>query len=155
MPLVPPKIAEEALVVDKYFSEKGTCPYCDIIKAESGSARVIWEDEHLFVLAPFASESPFGAWFIPKRHFNSLTQLQENEKNSLAKALRIVLGKLTEADIAYNFYFQNSLDNENHHMLLKLVPRPNVWAGLELGTGVIINPMPPESAARFYQGKQP
>jgi hypothetical protein len=36
-------------------------------------------------------------------------------------------------------------------MHLKLEPRPNVWAGLELGTGIIINPIPPEDAAKFYR----
>lgn len=153
MPLVPPKIEEECQAQDHYFTEKGSCPYCDIIKAEQEGPRVIWEDEHFFVLAPFASESPFSAWFIPKRHINSIDLLQENEKVSLARSLRIVLGKLSEADIAYNFYFQNSIDNGSHHLVLKLAPRPNVWGGLELGTGIIINPMPPETAVKFYQNK--
>lgn len=151
MPVIPPKIEAESLGMTHYLTLAGNCPYCDIIKSERGGPRVIAEDEHFFVLAPFASESPFGAWFIPKRHFCCIDQMQENEKESLARLLRPVLKKLTDADIAYNFYFQNSLENENHHMVLKLAPRPNVWGGLELATGIIINPMPPEDAAKFYR----
>jgi hypothetical protein len=51
----------------------------------------------------------------------------------------------------YNYFVQNSLDCESHHMILKLSPRPNIWAGLELGTGIIINPVTPEDAAKFYR----
>jgi hypothetical protein len=36
-------------------------------------------------------------------------------------------------------------------MIIKLAPRPNIWAGLELGTGVIINSVAPEDAAKFYK----
>ena len=36
-------------------------------------------------------------------------------------------------------------------MHIKIEPRPNVWAGLELGTGVIVNPISPEDAARIYR----
>jgi hypothetical protein len=38
-------------------------------------------------------------------------------------------------------------------MIMKLAPRPNVWAGLELGTGIVINPIAPEDAVKFYNEK--
>jgi UDPglucose--hexose-1-phosphate uridylyltransferase len=153
LPIVPPKLEEEAVAFMKYYEDHGSCPYCDIIKSETGSPRVIWEDEHLFVLSPYASDSPYGAWFIPKRHIATLSDLSESEKSSFAHALKLLLGRLDDIDVSYNYFFQNSIENENHHLILKLAPRPNVWAGLELGTGVIINPVPPEEAAKFYQGK--
>lgn len=151
LPIIPPKIAEESSATDQYWQKHRSCPYCDIIKKESDSPRVIWEDEHLFVLAPYASESPYGAWFLPKRHVHSMDLLHENEKESIARAFKFVLKRLDDIKVPYNFFFQNSLDVENHHMLIKLAPRPNVWAGLELGTGVVINPVPPEEAVKFYQ----
>lgn len=151
LPIIPPKNAEEADAVDEYWSKNNSCPYCDIIKSEAKSPRVIWEDEHLFVLSPFASESPYGAWFIPKRHVHSMDLLQQCEKESIARAFKIVLKRLDDIKVPYNYFFLNSLDMENHHMIIKLAPRPNVWAGLELGTGVIINPIAPEAAVKFYQ----
>jgi len=154
VPMLPPRIEQEAAAMDDYIRVHNSCPYCDIIKSESKSSRVIWEDEHLFVLAPYASESPYGAWFIPKRHIHSIEFLHENEKISFARAFKIILKRLDEIDISYNYFFQNSLDCESHHMILKLSPRPNVWAGFELGTGIVINPVPPEEAALFYQGKR-
>jgi UDPglucose--hexose-1-phosphate uridylyltransferase len=150
LPILPPKLESEAAAMDIYTAKHGTCPYCDIIKSEKGTKRVIFEDDHLFVLAPYASENPYTAWFIPKRHVHSIDMLHENEKESIAHALKKMLRRLDEVDVSYNYFFQNSLDCEAHHMVLKLDPRPNVWAGLELGTGVIINPIPPEDVPTFY-----
>lgn len=151
LPMIPPKAAKEAAAIDKYVDKHGTCPYCDIIKSERHGPRMIFEDEHLFVLAPYASESPYGVWFIPKRHIRNIKDMQQNEKESLARSMKNVLSKLDELDIPYNYFIQNSLDLESHHMIIKLAPRPNIWAGLELGTGIIINSVSPEEAAKFYK----
>ena len=151
LPVIPPKIAAESQAVDDYIDNHGSCPYCDVIKSERHGPRVIIDDEYFFVLAPYASESPYGVWFLPKRHLRTLGDLSGKEKLSLAKALKKVLTKLDEIDVAYNYFIQNSLDLESHHLIIKLSPRPNVWAGLELGTGIIINSVAPEEAAKFYR----
>jgi len=153
LPLLPPKVQAEASAYNKYRLDKCTCPYCDIIKEETDKPRVIWEDENLFVLAPYASDSPYGAWFIPKRHLRLVSELTRGEKESFAKAMKVVLGILDELAISYNYFIENAVNCEDYHMHIKLSPRPNVWAGLELGTGVIINPIPPEYAAKLYRGE--
>jgi UDPglucose--hexose-1-phosphate uridylyltransferase len=153
LPLLPPKVQAEASAYNKYRLDKCTCPYCDIIKEETGKPRVIWEDENLFVLAPYASNSPYGAWFIPKRHLRLVSELTRSEKESLAKAMKVVLGVLNSLGISYNYFVENAVNCEDYHMHIKLAPRPNVWAGLELGTGIVINPIPPEYAARLYRGE--
>jgi len=151
LPLVPPEIKSEYESYANYYLENGRCPYCDIIDKEKDSKRVIWEDDHFFVISPYASQFPYGAYFLPKRHFKTMSEMNISEKQSLAKALKKVLVKLDDVDVAYNFFFHNAVSNEDYHMHLKLEPRPNVWAGLELGTGIIINPIPPEDAAKFYR----
>jgi len=149
--LVPPKVEEEACAYNRYRVENVSCPYCDVIEKEKESSRVIWEDKNFFVLAPYASDSPYGAWFIPKRHVPTFTELDHEEKESLATALKIVLAKLDDLGISYNYFIENAVNHEDYHTHLKLSPRPNIWAGLELGTGVIINPIPPEEAAKIYR----
>jgi len=106
----------------------------------------------MFALSPYASESPYGAWIIPKRHVRKIHDMTEEEKRSLATVLKFILAKLSTLDLSYNYFFHNSTEEENHHMILKLAPRPNIWAGLELGTGIIINSVSPETAAKFYRG---
>jgi len=151
LPLIPPKIEAEAQAYEKYQQEHGTCPFCDAINKEIGGPRVIWEDDNLFVLAPYASESPYGAWFLPKRHIHAISDLNHSEKESFAKSMKIVLGKLDEFGIAYNYFVENLVNSNDYHMHIKLAPRPNIWAGLELGTGIIVNPVAPEHAAEIYR----
>ncbi len=152
LPLVPPKVEEEASAYNKYRLENVSCPYCDIIKDETKKAsRLIYGDENITVIAPYASDSPYGAWIVPKRHIATIKDLNHNEKLSIATALKPMLQLLEEKGISYNFFFENAVNSEDYHMHLRLAPRPNIWAGLELGTGVIINSVPPEQAAHEYR----
>lgn len=150
LPIVPPKVQGEINDYDKYHVDNGTCPYCDIIIKERGGPRVIMEDENLFVLAPYASDSPYGAWLIPKRHVSQISDLTNHEKVSFATSLKLVLDKLDELGISYNYFVENAIGDKDYHTHIKLAPRPNIWAGLELGTGVIINPVSPEYATKVY-----
>jgi UDPglucose--hexose-1-phosphate uridylyltransferase len=153
MPFLPPKNEIEAIAYNKYRLKHATCPYCDVIQKETGKPRVIWEDENLFVLAPYASNAPYAAWLLPKRHVRFLSDLTRSEKESIAMAFKIVLGKLDELGISYNYFVENAINQEDYHMHIKLVPRPNVWGGVEMGSGIIINPIAPEYAAKIYRGE--
>jgi galactose-1-phosphate uridylyltransferase len=41
--------------------------------------------------------------------------------------------------------------DSDQHFYIKITPRGAALAGIELGTGLIINPVPPEEAAKFYR----
>jgi len=153
LPIIPPKSIKEASDYNKYRLEHATCPYCDIIRKETDKPRVVWEDENLFVLSPYASMAPYGVWLLPKRHMRYISDLTRDEKESIAIALKIILGKLDEFGISYNYFIENAVFSEDYHMHIKVEPRPNIWAGLELGTGIVINPILPEYAARIYRGE--
>lgn len=151
LPILPPKIMREIEAYNDYYNQHLACPYCDIIKKEAGSNRVIWEDENLFVLSPYASDAPYGVWLMPKRHVRTISELSHHEKNSIAEAIKIVLAKLEDLNIPFNYFIENAIGYSDYHMYIKLMPRTNIWAGMELGTGVIINPVYPEVAAEFYR----
>lgn len=153
LPILPPKIKAEIQDYNDYKLNNDRCPYCDIIKNETNSKRVIWEDDNIFVLSPYASNYPYGVWIIPKRHFKSISQLNMHEKKSIASAFKLVLGKLDDLGLSYNYFFENAVNDDDYHMHIKIAPRPNVWAGLELGTGVIVNSVTPEFAAKVYKNQ--
>jgi len=104
-------------------------------------------------LSPYASDAPYGVWLMPKRHIRLISELTRSEKESFAIAMKLVLDKLDYFGIAYNYFVENAVNDEDYHMHIKIAPRPNIWAGLELGTGVVINPIAPEFAARIYRGQ--
>jgi UDPglucose--hexose-1-phosphate uridylyltransferase len=173
-PIVPPHIHEEILGCYHYFQNHKECIYCDIIKEEVFvKHRVVHENEHFVVVCPYASRSPFETWIIPKRHSARFEDMSEEEVRHLSFVLKVTLGQLyiKLSDPPLNFYIHNmpikksgghSFGNggyghsahreESFHWHIVIFPRLTIWAGFEYATGIPVNPMPPEDAAKFLKG---
>ncbi len=151
--IVPPAIMEEVRAAGRYKKDSGRCAYCDIWKKESCGERRIWEDKQVAAFAPYASRFPFEAWVMPKRHVTTPEDMDEKEKRSFAKALMKLIRRLDSSlnYPPYNFYFHISPRGGDLHFHAVICPRIARWAGFELGSGIIINTMPPEVAAEHYR----
>lgn len=149
--ILPPDIHEELGQAQAYRVEHKKCPYCDIIKREAKSERSIYEDAQVVAIAPYASEFHYEAWLFTKRHLDNITKLDSREFSSLAKALKIILIKLDELNLSFNFFLHQVVSDLDQHFYLKIQPRGSIWAGVELGSGLIVNSVPPEEAAKFYR----
>ena len=153
LPVVPELVRMEAEAAGRYSGDKGTCPICDAWKKESKGPRAVWEDGKTAAFAPYASRSPMEAWIMPKRHVRQLSELTGEERLSLAEGLKLVLRRLNEGlgNPPYNMYFHVSPADGDLHLHAEILPRLSVWAGFEMGSGIMINTMPPETAAGFYR----
>jgi galactose-1-phosphate uridylyltransferase len=69
----------------------------------------------------------------------------------LTKCLKLILSKLEESGLDYNFFLHNVVPDTNQHFYIKIQPRDSVWAGVELGSGLVINSISPEVAAKYYK----
>lgn len=151
--IVPPQVHEELGFAHSYLLEHGVCAYCDVIKTEIKSPRVIFNDKYVAAFAPYASQYHYEAWIIPKRHIDNIALLNKSEYKSLAKALKIILFKLHKIGLSYNFYLDQVVSDTDQHIYIKVQPRDSVWAGVELGSGLVINSIPPEDAAKYYRSR--
>lgn len=151
--ILPPDIQEELLAAKLYQTENNTCPYCDIIKKESKSKRKIFSDKNVVAIAPYASQYHYEAWIFTKRHLDNITRLTPDEIKSFAIALKKILTKLNELNLSFNFFLHQVISNKEQHFYLKIQPRDSIWAGVELGSGLVINSVSPEEAAKFYNKK--
>jgi UDPglucose--hexose-1-phosphate uridylyltransferase len=151
--ITPPEVLEEVRGVRRYRKEKGRCAFCDIWKKESKGERRIWEDKSAVSFAPFASRFPFEAWVLPKRHVTTPEDMSVSERKSFAKGLMGIIRRLDSSltHPPYNFYFHISPKGGDLHFHAAICPRIARWAGFELGSGIIINTMPPELAAEHYR----
>jgi len=149
--LLPPDINEELCLAFEYKNKNRSCVYCDIIKKESKSPRKVYEDSVIVAFTPYASQYHYELWIFPKRHLDNITKLNEDEYKSLAKFLKKALLKLHAVDLSYNFFLHQIVSYHDQHFYLKIQPRDSVWAGVELGSGLVINSLPPEQAAKYYQ----
>ncbi|MFH1661884.1 MAG: DUF4931 domain-containing protein [Candidatus Falkowbacteria bacterium] len=149
--VIPPEVHEEIGLAQAYKIKHGKCPYCNVIKKEIKSSRKIFEDSNVAAFAPYASEYHYEAWVFPKRHLDNITFLSQNEFKSFAKALKKILLKLHNLDLSFNYFLHNVVSDKDQHFYLKIQPRDSIWAGVELGSGLVINSISPEVAAKYYR----
>lgn len=147
---IPPDVYYELDKAQEYKLQKGTNVYADIIKKEEHSERHIFSDENVVAFAPYASAFHYEAWIFTRKKRDNITRLDSNELNSLATALQKILSKLDKHQISYNFFMHQVVSFKEQHFYIKIQPRESIWAGVELGSGLVINSVSPEAAAAFY-----
>lgn len=156
LPLVPPKIARESDALTHYWDNRGTCAYCDVIAWEDEQkVRIIASDKHFVAIAPYASTRALEAWVIPRQHISKFAEFHTTQLQSLAIIMKKITARLDANVISFNYFLQESLDTQDHHFVIKVEPRTTKYGGEELATGVEINPIAPEFAALWYNGKTP
>ncbi len=151
LPLVPQKFKRESEIVEAYFLENKRDPYDDILAYEKRTkSRILFENDHFLVFCPYASQWPFEIWMLPKRAVTTLNDLTQAEITTLAGSLKRYLKKLTRHKISFNLYLENGV-SPHHRFCLKVCGRSNTWGGFEVASGIVINTVPPESAAIWYR----
>ena len=151
MEFVSPYLRDKTEQEHRYQGKTGRCVYCDTIKKEEKGPRKIFSDKNIFAYAPYASQHAYEARIFPRRHLDNVADLTVDERNSIAFALKNILTAVGELKVPYNFYMHERVMDHDQHFYIKVTPRGAHWAGLELGTGLIINPVAPEAAAKFYR----
>lgn len=148
---LPPHILDKLTRAEQYKITKGTCYYCDLIKHEKGGPRWIAHDTHMTAFTPYASSYNYETWIIPRKHRDNIASLSKDEYLSMAKLLKRILMRLDAIELPYNFYLHQVIDYPDEHLYLRIAPRRQVWAGVELGSRLIVNNVSPEEAAKFYK----
>lgn len=148
---LPPHLLDKSVKVQEYRLRHGSCVYCDVIAEERPGPRMVFEDENVICFTPFASIHNYEVWILPKRHLDNITLLNLAERRSWARVLKKILKKIGQLGLPYNYYFHQVVFDENQHLYMKITPRGSVWAGVEIGSGLVINPIAPEEAAKYYR----
>jgi len=153
LPQIPHRIAEELGGAARFVIREGECPYCRLVReATRARERLVWEDADSVAFAPWASRSAFELWIVPRRHDADFGRASEADVQATAAALRNVLGTLagTLDGPPYNLILHTAPLRERvdatYHWHWEIHPRLREIAGLELGTGLPVNPVSPEDA---------
>lgn len=152
LPQVPHRVAEELGGAARYVIREGICPFCRAIEEEAERGeRIVYQDEWSVAYAPFASRSPFEVWIVPRRHDADFGRATAGDLASTGEALRQVLRRLASLDgpphnlVLHTAPLREKVD-ATFHWHWEVHPRLREIAGLELGTGLPVNPVSPEEA---------
>ncbi|MEK7596164.1 MAG: DUF4931 domain-containing protein [Patescibacteria group bacterium] len=162
MPIVPPDVSRSLNGSKKYFKERGRCVHCALLEWElKEKERVIFQNDYFAVIAPFASRVSYEMRIYPKWHTSRFEEIDDKKRSRLAEALIETLRRLGKAlgNPDYNFFIHTAPakkeDTEYYHWHFEILPKTAVWAGLELGTGVVVISIssPEEAAEKLKKAK--
>jgi UDPglucose--hexose-1-phosphate uridylyltransferase len=156
MPFVPRDLTEEEAGFARF---EGGCLLCTTLEAEAEAGhRTVLEDDHAVIVAPFWSGTPFELLVIPRAHEAHFQDAKPGDVVGVGRALASILRRVREllGDVAYNIVFHTAphLHDGEYHWHVHILPKLTTRAGFELGTGVLVNIIPPEQAAFELNGHQ-
>lgn len=158
LPLVPRRVLAELDEAKRHYDRRERCLYCDVIRQETKSgARVVVETDRFVVICPYAARFPFETWVLPKQHRSHYEDIDVDHLGNLAWVLKSTLRRIERAleRPAWNLMLHTGplqeAGNPYSHWHFEIVPKVTRPSGFELGTGVHINPTPPEEAAQFLR----
>jgi UDPglucose--hexose-1-phosphate uridylyltransferase len=161
MPFLPPSLLKMLSHAEEYIRLHKHCFWCNHIEHEVQTGeRIVEETEHFVVLCPFVSRFAGEMEIYPKNHESGFEQANVLQLDELAQLFRRTIMRLEKAvfwvkgALAYNivlttepFRFDGDVYS-SFHWHFSILPSLARAAGFEWGTGLHINPISPEQAAK-------
>lgn len=149
IPFVPRELVDEQGSFTRFA---GGCLLCTATASEERAEyRMLESNDLVATFAPFWSGSPFELLVVPRTHEAHLHRASNDDLDAVGTAVRNALGALANhlGDIAYNVVFHAAPYRAGapYHWHVHILPKLITRAGFELGTGVYINVVAPETAA--------
>ncbi len=176
MPVVPENVSLEVNNSRAYWRKHHHCIFCALIDEAltfeatlydraSGAIRrrinvgqYVVERGHKFIaIKPFASRYEWEVHILPLAHHSDFVTTPDEDLADLARVLRRTMARLDAVigGAQYN-YFLHSVPHDgeeaenaaSYHWHLEICPRTSIPTGFELGSGLFVNTISPETAAQ-------
>ena len=145
-----------------------------LIRNDPAGIRLVYKNSAFTAYCPFASRYPYEIHIIPRKHSHSFGNIGIQEIRELAEILKVTIKKINVvlkeiySDSApFNFVlhtspnlnFQGNGDKfetikKDFHWHIELYPVLSIQAGVEKGSGLYINVVSPEAAAKELREAQ-
>ena len=159
IPMVPPDVNHSLTGSARYFKSHRKCVHCVMIDLElKEKKRIIFENDKAVAFAPFVSRGPFEVRVFPKRHLPYFENTYDEDMESVVEALQHSLRSLEKnlGDPDYNFFIhtapvKNKERYRHYHWHIEITPVISIRGGFEWGTGIDINVIDPDDAAKILR----
>ena len=157
-PFAPPALDLELMSAKRHYVNAERCVFCQLIAHEKEmNQRVIVWDADTIAVAPFAPRAAFETWVVPQAHASYFEDASDALLLAVATRLHDLVRRLdvTLMKPPFNLVLHTAPMGEDarksFHWHLEIVPRLGAVSGVEWGTGVYINQVPPEEAAQVLR----
>ena len=151
---VPDDIDATEMRAQNYYERHSECVICSIVSAEAaGKDRVVVTRGPFVAFVPLVAEAPYDVWITAQAHPGAFGAMNRRMQADLASILRDVLGRIARALENPDFCFgivavaHPKRESHLHHWVLRVRPVLTTPGGLELVTGLSINPSTPADDA--------
>ena len=161
LPIVPPDVSRSVRGSRDFFHRHHKCVHCLMIEYElKNKKRIVFENKNAVILAPYTSHSNFELRIFPKKHSAFFERVNGNgeELLDMAQALHVALAKIYKnlQNPSFNFFLHTApaiknLDYGHYHWHLEILPKTSIFGGFDIGTGIDIITIPPETAAKILR----
>lgn len=157
--IIPTYVAKELAGAKRFYQANKECIFCHLIEAEKNlGARVVFENQSFIAFTFFASRFPFEVWILPQKHTARYETVTDGGLEELVESFSAIMKKLDRQlnHPPYNYFIHTAPAQLGHpsiyyHWHLEITPRLSKLGGYELGAGVNIDVVSPESAAEFLR----
>ena len=156
LPMLPAQAADELHRAKGGYDLTGGCIYCDIIERELVQGeRVVLVSDRFVALCPYAPRFGYETWILPRRHAAAFERSSDEDLPHLASAMQEFFARLNRAlnEPPFNYLIQSLYPgaDAHYHWRIEVLPQIARAAGFEWGTGMHINSVAPEHAARLLR----
>lgn len=157
-PILPPDILRSVSGSQKFYKENHKKVHEMLINYEiKEKKRIIFENNDFVVFCPFVSKYPYEVRIFPKVSSPNFELASDGILESLAEVMLMVLKKIDTAlsHPDFNFFIHTApifedgkINFEFYHWHIEIIPKVSVQAGFEISSGVTINVVDPDEAAK-------
>jgi UDPglucose--hexose-1-phosphate uridylyltransferase len=181
-PVVPQNVHDEVTYSQKYYSRNHHCIFCSLIDEaltfeatiyDRGSGEivrkinvgqyVVEKGEKFIAIKPFASRYEWEVHILPLQHQGNYQDATQEDLDDLANVMQRTMARLDAVigGAQYNYFLHSLPQGEefqssqaSYHWHLEICPRTSIPTGFELGSGLFVNTISPEDAARQLRSVQ-
>ncbi|WP_455365609.1 galactose-1-phosphate uridylyltransferase [Kaarinaea lacus] len=176
LPVIPENVQAEVHFSATYYRQHHHCVYCALINdalsftatiydRETGESQrklhvdtyVVEKSEHFIAIKPFASRFEWEMHILPLSHQADFIDASQDVLKDFAEVFRNTMARLDAVlgGAQYNFFMHTLPHNfseqdyqRSYHWHLEICPRTSIPSGFELGSGLHVNTVSPELAAK-------
>ena len=168
LPMLPPLVQRELDSARLHMESESECLYCRVLAEElKTGVRIVIESEHFAAFVPFHARWPGEIQIYPRRHAQSLPDLDDAARIDLARIVKAVRMKY---DNLWNFPIPLMMmvrqrpaqgDHPYFHFHVEFCPvqrsreKIKYLAGVESGTGMFLNDTLAEEKATELRAAEP
>ncbi|WP_455222882.1 galactose-1-phosphate uridylyltransferase [Kaarinaea lacus] len=176
LPVIPENVQAEVHFSATYYRQHHHCVYCALINdalsftatiydSETGESQrklhvdtyVVEKSEHFIAVKPFASRFEWEMHILPLNHEADFINASQDMLRDFAEVFRKTMARLDAVlgGAQYNYFLHTLPHNfseqdyqHSYHWHLEICPRTSIPSGFELGSGLHVNTVSPEQAAK-------